>query len=236
MQPAHPPAIIRLYRVIRRYGVQKALDAVSLEIPANAFVFVTGPSGAGKTTLLKLLYLGLKANEGQVIVDGMNLARMDRHRIPILRRRLGIIFQDYKLIATRSVYENVALVLEAAGTPHRAIAAGVNSVLRTVGMEKRRDALPPSLSGGEQQRVAVARALVGEPRILLADEPTGSLDSVSAGVVMDLITRFHQRGGTVLVATHDQHLIRSVPARVIHLEGGKLVEILPCSDPGPLDR
>jgi cell division transport system ATP-binding protein len=225
MQPADRPAIIRLFRVTRRYGASKALDEVSLEIPANAFVFITGPSGAGKTTLLKLLYLGLRANEGQVIVDGMNLARMDRHRIPVLRRRLGIVFQDYKLIATRSVYENVALVLEAAGAPRRTIAARVNTVLRTVGMEKRRDALPPSLSGGEQQRVAVARALVGEPRILLADEPTGSLDSASAAVVMDLITRFHQRGGTVLVATHDQHLIRSVPARVIRLEGGRRAEI-----------
>lgn len=221
------PAIIRLFRVTRRYGAAKALDEISLEIPANAFVFVTGPSGAGKSTLLKLLYLGLRASEGQVIVDGMNLARMNRHRIPMLRRRLGIIFQDYKLIATRSVFENVALVLEANGTPRRAISARVNSVLRTVGIEARRDALPPSLSGGEQQRVAVARALVGEPRILLADEPTGSLDSASAAVVMDLITRFHQRGGTVLVATHDQHLIRSVPARVIHLEGGKLVEKRP---------
>jgi cell division transport system ATP-binding protein len=225
MQPADQPAIIRLFRVTRRYGASKALDEVSLEIPANAFVFITGPSGAGKTTLLKLLYLGLRASEGQVIVDGMNLARMDRHRIPVLRRRLGIVFQDYKLIATRSVYENVALVLEAAGAPRRTIAARVNTVLRTVGMEKRRDALPPSLSGGEQQRVAVARALVGEPRILLADEPTGSLDSASAAVVMDLITRFHQRGGTVLVATHDQHLIGSVPARVIRLEGGRRAEI-----------
>jgi cell division transport system ATP-binding protein len=224
MQPADQPAIIRLYRVTRRYGATKALDEISLEIPANAFVFVTGPSGAGKTTLLKLLYLGLRASEGQVIVDGMNLARMDRHRIPLLRRRLGIIFQDYKLIATRSVFENVALVLEAAGAPRRAITARVNTVLRTVGMEKRRDALPPSLSGGEQQRVAVARALVGEPRILLADEPTGSLDSASAAVIIDLITRFHQRGGTVMVATHDQHLIRSVPARVIHLEAGRVIE------------
>lgn len=221
MQTAGKQAIIRLYGVTRRYGARKALDDISLEIGANEFVFLTGPSGAGKTTLLKLLYLGVRASEGQVLVDGMNLARIGRRRVPLLRRRLGIIFQDYKLIPTRSVFENVSLVLEAAGVPARTIAPKVKSVLRTVGMEDRGDALPPFLSGGEQQRVAVARAVVGEPRILLADEPTGSLDKESAAIIMDLILRFHRRGGTVLVATHDVELIRSIPARVIALSGGK---------------
>ncbi len=221
MQTAGKQAIIRLYGVTRRYGARKALDDISLEIGANEFVFLTGPSGAGKTTLLKLLYLGVRASEGQVLVDGMNLARIGRRRVPLLRRRLGIIFQDYKLIPTRSVFENVSLVIEAAGVPARTIAPKVKSVLRTVGMEDRGDALPPFLSGGEQQRVAVARAVVGEPRILLADEPTGSLDKESAAIIMDLILRFHRRGGTVLVATHDVELIRSIPARVIALSGGK---------------
>jgi cell division transport system ATP-binding protein len=224
MQTADRRAIIRLFGVTRRYGARKALDDISLEIAANEFVFVTGPSGAGKTTLLKLLYLGIRASEGQVLVDGMNLARIDRRRIPALRRRLGVIFQDYKLIPTRSVFENVALVLEAAGMPRRTVALKVKSVLRTVGMAERSDALPPSLSGGEQQRVAVARAVVGDPRILLADEPTGSLDRESAAIIMDLITRFHRRGGTVLVATHDWQLIHSIPARVVQLAGGRLTE------------
>jgi cell division transport system ATP-binding protein len=222
MQTADPRAIIRLFGVTRRYGARKALDDVSLEIAPNEFVFITGPSGAGKTTLLKLLYLGIRASEGQVIMDGMNLARINRHRIPALRRRLGIIFQDYKLIPTRSVFENVALVLEAAGASRRAIEMKVKSVLQTVGMAERAESLPPSLSGGEQQRVAVARAVVGDPRILLADEPTGSLDSESAAIIMELITRFHRRGGTVLVATHDGQLIRSVPGRIIQLAAGRL--------------
>jgi cell division transport system ATP-binding protein len=225
MPTAAKQAIIRLFGVTRRFGAHKALDDISLEIAANEFVFLTGPSGAGKTTLLKLLYRGIQASKGQVIVDGMNLARMGRRRTPILRRRLGIIFQDYKLIPTRSVFENVSLVLEATGTPRRTIAARVKSVLRTVGMEERLDALPPSLSGGEQQRVAVARAVVGDPRILLADEPTGSLDMASAAIIMDLIIRFHRRGGTVLVATHDWQLIRSFPTRIVQLSGGRVTEI-----------
>jgi cell division transport system ATP-binding protein len=154
----------------------------------------------------------------------MNLVRLDPGRIAALRRRLGIVFQDYKLIATRSVFENVALVLEAAGHTPPAIHLKVKSVLQSVGMAERSDALPPSLSGGEQQRVAVARAVVGEPRILLADEPTGNLDSASAAIVMDLILRFHRRGGTVLVATHDWQLIRSVPAHVIQLVGGRVAK------------
>ena len=225
-------AIIRLFGVTRRYGAQKALDDVSLEIAKNEFIFVTGPSGAGKTTLLRLIYLGIRASQGQVLVDGMNLARINRGRIPLLRRKLGIIFQDYKLIPTRTVFDNVALVLEAAGVKRRLLEQKVKRVLQTVGIADRLDALPPSLSGGEQQRVAVARAVVGEPLILLADEPTGSLDSDSAAVVVDLITRFHHRGGTVVVATHDERLIRSVPGRIIQLAGGRVRSTAPSSTAG----
>ncbi len=217
-------AVIRIYGATRSYGAHKALDNVTLAIARNAFVFVTGPSGAGKTTLLKLIYLGVRASQGQVLVDGMNLARIGRRRIPLLRRKLGIVFQDYKLIPTRTVFENVALVLEAAGVPRRVLEQKVHRVLQTVNMAHRREALPPSLSGGEQQRVAVARAVVGDPLILLADEPTGSLDSESAAVVLELIRRFHQRGGTVVLATHDRQLIQSIPARVIRLVDGRSVE------------
>ena len=215
-------AIIRLFHVYRQYNAQNALSDLSLDIYRNEFLFVTGPSGAGKTTLLKLLYRGEKASEGQVLVDGINISRLTRKRVHLLRRKFGIIFQDYKLIPTRTVYENVALVLEAAGRNARYVRKKTYSVLRTVGLENRADAFPPSLSGGEQQRVAIARAVVGDPTIILADEPTGSLDDQSARLIMKLLKAFHTRGATVVVATHDRALIRSIPARVIYLNKGQL--------------
>ncbi|MGD8834239.1 MAG: cell division ATP-binding protein FtsE [Desulfobacteraceae bacterium] len=216
-------AIIRMFHVHRRYGAKSALHDLSLDIHNNEFIFVTGASGAGKTTLLKLLYLGEAVSEGQILVDGMNISRISRKGIPLLRRKFGIIFQDYKLIPTKTVYENVALVLEAAGRKPRLIEKKVRSVLRTVGMEDRMKALPLSLSGGEQQRVAVARAVVGDPKIILADEPTGSLDTESARVIMAFLDDFHSRGATVIIATHDQTLIQKNGARVVHLHDGRLV-------------
>jgi cell division transport system ATP-binding protein len=220
--PGVSEALIRLFHVHKRYAAKKALSDLTLEIRENEFVFVTGPSGAGKTTLLKLLYLGETLSAGQVIVDGMNLARISRKRIPMLRRLFGIIFQDYKLIASKTVYENIALVLEAAGEKPRWLQKKVNSVLRAVGMDDRHASFPLSLSGGEQQRVAVARAIVGNPKIIVADEPTGSLDEESAGVIMTLLKKFHSAGGTLLVATHDMELIRRNDARVLHLDRGRL--------------
>ena len=220
-------AIIRLFHVHKRYGPKNALADVSLDIPKNAFIFITGPSGAGKTTLLKLMYLGETASSGQILVDGMNLARIPANRIPHLRRNFGIIFQDYKLIPTKTVFENVALVPEAAGAKYRLIQKKVRSVLRTVGMEDKAEALPPSLSGGEQQRVAVARAVAGDPKIILADEPTASLDEDSARIIVDLLKGFHVRGGTVLLATHDRHLIEQTGGLVVHLRQGSLEKITP---------
>jgi cell division transport system ATP-binding protein len=215
-------AIIRMFHVQKRYGSKFALQDITLDIFKNEFLFITGASGAGKTTLLKLLYLGQKTSEGQILIDGMNLSRINRKRIPLLRRKFGIIFQDYKLIPTKTVYENIALVLEAARKKPRLIGKKVRSVLRTVGMEDRIDALPLSLSGGEQQRVAVARAMVGDPKIILADEPTGSLDSEAAAVIMSYLDAFHGRGATVIIATHDKKLLQKDGARVVHLKDGKL--------------
>jgi len=217
-------AIIRLFHVYKRYGAKKALVDATLDILENEFLFVSGPSGAGKTTLLKLLYLGESITEGQVLLDGMNLARIPSKNIPLLRRKLGIIFQDYKLIPTKTIFDNVALVLEARGRKRALIRKKVNSVLRTVGMEDRSNALPPSLSGGEQQRIAVARAVVGDPKIILADEPTGSLDAESANIILELLKGFHARGGTVIVATHDKELIRKAGGRTIQLKEGKIVQ------------
>jgi len=211
-----------MFHVHHNYGTKKALIDITLDISKNDFVFITGPSGAGKTTLLKLLYLAESVSEGQVLIDGMNLSRIPRKRIPFLRRKFGIIFQDYKLIANRTVFDNVSLVLEAAGKKRRLIQKKVRSVLRLVGMEDRQNALPLSLSGGEQQRVAVARAIIGDPKIILADEPTGSLDDDSANIIMELLNGVHIRGTTVIVATHDNDLIRKTGGRVLLLKQGRL--------------
>jgi len=222
MKP-HEDALIRLFHVHKRYGSKNALLDITLDIHKNEFVFFTGPSGAGKSTLLKLLYLGETLSEGQILVDKINLARVSRKRAPDLRRKLGIIFQDYKLIPTKTVYENVSLVLEARGMSRRFVQKKVNSVLRTVGMEERARSFPPSLSGGEQQKVAVARAVVGDPKIILADEPTGSLDADSAGTIFDMLKNIHTRGATVLLATHDIGLIQDTKGRVVHLKAGRVV-------------
>jgi cell division transport system ATP-binding protein len=215
-------ALIRIFNVSKHYGSKPALNHITLDIFKNEFVFFTGPSGAGKSTLLKLLYLGESITEGQVLIDGMNLARISKSRAHVLRRKLGIIFQDYKLIPGKTVFQNVALVLEARGLSQRFIQKKVHSVLRTVGMEDRLRAFPLGLSGGEQQKVAVARAIVGEPKIILADEPTGSLDADAAENIFELLTTFHKRGATVLFATHDTGLIRNTEHRVIYLKQGRL--------------
>lgn len=215
-------SIIRMFHVHHNYGPKKALIDITLDIAKNEFVFISGPSGAGKTTLLKLFYYGEPVSEGQVLIDGINLARIPRKRIPFLRRKFGIIFQDYKLIPSKNVYDNVALVLEAAGTKKRLIQKKVKRVLSLVGMEDRVTSFPPSLSGGEQQRIAVARAVIGDPKIILADEPTGSLDADSAEIILELLRGVHIRGATVIIATHDKALIRATGGRVLHLKQGRL--------------
>ncbi|MDL2329958.1 ATP-binding cassette domain-containing protein [Desulfosarcina sp. OttesenSCG-928-A07] len=215
-------AIIRMFHVHKRYNTKQALADITLDIHKNEFLFIGGPSGAGKSTLLKLLYLAEPVSSGQILVDGMNLSRIPRGRIPFLRRKFGVIFQDYKLIPTRTVYENVAIVLEACGQSRGVVEKKVRNMLRVVGMEDRLKAYPPGLSGGEQQRIAVARAVVGDPDIILADEPTGSLDDESAHVIFELLARFYLRGATVVVATHDRSLIGSAIGRVVHLREGRL--------------
>ena len=222
IEAAEKSFIIRMFHVHHNFGPKKALIDITLDIAKNEFVFISGPSGAGKTTLLKLLYLGEPVSEGQVLIDGINLARIPRKKIPYLRRKFGIIFQDYKLIPTKSVYDNLALVLEAAGAKRRIIPKKVKSILRLVGMEDRLKSFPPSLSGGEQQRIAVARAIVGDPKIILADEPTGSLDDESAEAILDLLRGVHIRGATVIIATHDKALMRKTGGHVLTLQQGRL--------------
>lgn len=217
-----PRTFIQMYNVAKRYGPRAALVDIRLTVADNEFLFLSGPSGAGKTTLLKLLYLGERASEGQIVVDGLNLARISRRRIPELRRKFGIVFQDYKLIPHRTIYDNIALVVEAVGTPRRMVRKKVRNLLRAVGMGDRGGALPASLSGGEQQRVAVARAIAGNPKIIVADEPTGSLDAEAAEAIMGLLHLYHRRGATVIIATHDTELIRTTGGRVVLLKDGRL--------------
>ncbi|MCP3943552.1 MAG: cell division ATP-binding protein FtsE [Desulfobacteraceae bacterium] len=219
-------SIIRLFNVSKRYGAKLALDDVSLDVEPGEFIFVSGPSGAGKSTLLRVLYLAEMVSEGQILIDGMNLSRISSRKLPFLRRRFGMVFQDFKLIPSRTVFENVALVLEVAGESPNFIRKKVMQVLRITGMEKKANALPLTLSGGEQQLVAVARAVVGEPAIILADEPTGSLDDKAAQAIMDFLMEYHKRGATILVASHNLHLMEStVRGRNIVLEEGKLKTI-----------
>lgn len=215
-------AIIRMFHVHRRYGSHVALADISLDIEKNELLLISGPSGAGKSTLLKLLYMAESVSEGQILVNGMNLSRISHSRIPFLRRQFGIIFQDYKLIPTKTVYENISLVLEVSGHKTAYIQKKVKSALRMVSMEDKIGSFPPSLSGGEQQRVAVARAVAGDPEIILADEPTGSLDSDSAEIIVDLLIALNKKGATVVIATHDQKIIDKTKGRVCYLQDGRM--------------
>jgi cell division transport system ATP-binding protein len=216
--------VIQLFHVTKEYpGDGPALQDVTLEIDKGEFVFLTGPSGAGKSTLLKLIFCDEPATSGQLLLFGKNVAKIRAAAIPFVRRNIGVVFQDFKLLPQRTVLENVALPLEVRSLPDREIKKRVRALLRSVGLEHRADKFPPSLSGGEQQRVAVARALATDPALLLADEPTGNLDPDRTLEVMDLLHGASARGTTVVVATHDRSLLERYKRRVVVLERGRLV-------------
>lgn len=216
--------MIRLYHVVKSYGERDALQDVSLSIDKGEFVYVTGPSGAGKSTLLKLLYGAERPTSGKLLVAGVDVAALPKERLPQLRRNVGIIFQDFKLLPRRTVGANVALALEVVGAPVEQIRRRVPAVLNIVGLKGREDSLAGELSGGEQQRVAIARAIVNDPAVLFADEPTGNLDGAMAVEVMEILQAINLRGTTVLVATHDVGLMDRFPHRKVRFEGGRLVE------------
>lgn len=216
--------MIQMYHVDMRYpGETYGLRDVSLSVERGEFVFLTGPSGAGKTTLLRLLFGAEHPSRGQIVVAGRNVSRLSSASIPELRRQIGVIFQDFKLLPERTVFENVGITLEIAGLPRRELRARTWSMLRRLGLGHRLDNRPRALSGGEQQRVAIARALVNDPPLLLADEPTGNLDPDLALDIMDIIADAHARGTTVIVATHDPSLLERYPHRRLVLESGRLV-------------
>ena len=200
-----------------------ALDDVDLTLWEGEFVFLVGPSGAGKTTLLKLLIRDERPTSGEVILDGRNLARVPRRKVPELRRKIGIVFQDYKLLPTRTVRENVAFALEVTGTPRRQIRPAVDRALAVVGLAAQADQLPTTLSGGEQQRTAIARALVHEPRLIIADEPTGNLDPLISWEIIQLLLRINELGVTILMATHNASVVTALRRRVVALEEGRVV-------------
>jgi cell division transport system ATP-binding protein len=218
--------VIQTFHVSKIYerGDQPALHDVSIHIDKGEFVFLTGPSGAGKTTLLKLVFAAEKPTTGQILVNGRNIAKLRPRQVPFLRRQVGVVFQDFKLIATRTVHENVAYALQVLGLPEKDIERRVYAILKGVGLFHKANVLPPKLSGGEQQRVAIARALVNDPVLLLADEPTGNLDDEITQEVMALLERANARGTTVLVATHDRGLLETYQKRVVHLKRGVVQE------------
>ncbi len=201
------------------------LRGMNLVIERGEFVFVTGPSGSGKSTLLRLLYRAETVDDGRILFLGRDVARLREDAVPFLRRNIGIVFQDFKLVASWSVYENVAVALEVLGLPQRLIRARVGEALERVGLAGRGDDPAGVLSGGEQQRVAIARAIVGEPALVLADEPTGNLDPQLAIDILGLFEEIHESGTTVLFATHDRTLLEVRPRRVVILDEGKAIDV-----------
>lgn len=216
--------MIRLEEVTKEYpGDVKALDNVSFKIGKGEFVFIVGDSGSGKTTLFKLLLKEIEASKGSIYIEDVDIVRLSRNKIPKLRRSLGVVFQDFRLLKDRTVYENVAFALEVTETPKSMIRKSVPALLSLVGLKGYEKKKPSQLSGGEQQRVALARAIANNPPILLADEPTGNLDPERSWAIMRLLKDINLRGTTVVVITHDREIVNAMKKRVITLQDGKVV-------------
>jgi cell division transport system ATP-binding protein len=215
--------MVRLHRVGKKYSTSRiALNDVSFDLDRSEFAYITGGNGAGKTTLLKLLFASEKASHGSIVVNNRDLSTLQNGKIHMYRREVGFVFQDFKLLPDLSVFDNVALPLEIRSMTKRELEFRVQGVLSLVGLADRSHDYPQMLSGGEQQRVAIARSMVGKPSLLLADEPTGNLDSKTARDIMTLFNEIREMGTTVLVATHDESLMDEFPARVIELYQGRI--------------
>ncbi len=216
--------VLVLTDVTKRYpNGREALRDVDLVIPEGDFVFLVGPSGAGKSTLMKLIIRDELATEGEVLLEGEDLARLPRRKVPRVRRKIGAVFQDYKLLPSKTVRENIAFALEVTGTPRGQIEPAVERAMRLVGLGGQADQFPRQLSGGEQQRTAIARALVHDPRLIIADEPTGNLDPLISWEIIQLLLRINELGVTVLMATHDADVVTALRKRVVALEEGRII-------------
>ena len=223
-RPVADRSVLVMHDVTKQYPNGKlALRDVDLVIPEGDFVFLVGPSGAGKSTLMKLLIRDEIASSGAVVLDGQDLARLPRRQVPKIRRKIGTIFQDYKLLPSKTVWENVAFALEVTGTPRRRIRPAVDRVLALVGLTAQAKQTPSQLSGGEQQRTAIARALVHDPRLIIADEPTGNLDPLISWEILQLLLRINELGVTVLMATHNAEVVTALRKRVVALEEGRII-------------
>jgi len=217
--------VIHFDNVTKLYPTQKrpALDGVSIDVDKSEFVFLVGPSGSGKSTFLRLVLKEEKPNEGRVHVAGKDLARLSNWKVPHLRRRIGCVFQDFRLLPNKNVFENVAFALEVIGKPKHVIDQRVPEILELVGLGDKLNNFPDELSGGEQQRVSIARACVNRPLVLLADEPTGNLDPSTSVEIMRLLDKVNRIGTTVVMATHDQAIVDAMRRRVIELDKGKVI-------------
>lgn len=217
--------VIELHNVTVAFDNLKVLNKINFTLGTGEFCYVIGRTGAGKSSFLKLLYSDIKPDEGLIRVADYEVSSLNDRNVPFLRRRLGIVFQDFQLLPDRSVYENVAFALRVTGQNKRFIKNRVLEVLGLVGLSHKRNAMPNDLSGGEQQRVVIARALANEPRLLLADEPTGNLDPAASSSIMELLKQINNRGMAVLMVTHDYDMVRRYPFRTVQIKEGKLNEI-----------
>jgi cell division transport system ATP-binding protein len=214
-----------MFHVYKNYPNKiQALRDINIHIKKGEFVFLVGPTGAGKSTFVKLIYRGIVPTKGQVIVDGINIARLKPGYIPYLRRNIGIVFQDFKLLYNRTVYENISFGLKAIGATNFEIRQQVKKVLNLVGLEHKKKIKPHLLSGGEQQKLCIARAIANEPLILLTDEPTGNLDPYNSWEIMKLLFHINIRGTTIIMASHDKLMIDKAKKRIVRLERGRIIE------------
>ena len=215
--------MIKVFNASVAFNSSAGIFDVDLRIEKGEFVYLIGASGAGKTTLIRLLYMDLYPQKGHIIISDFNSTRIKKKDIPLLRRKMGVIFQDFRLFNDRTVYENIQFILEVTGTKRKNIKKRVLHVLADVGLSHKRNSFPEELSGGEKQRVAIARALVNEPFVLLADEPTGNLDPEVTKEIMALLKKINERGTAILMATHNYQIIEKYPGRIIKMEDGRVV-------------
>ncbi|QBP41747.1 cell division ATP-binding protein FtsE [Paenisporosarcina antarctica] len=216
--------MISMKNVYKKYpnGIV-ALNGINIEIKQGEFVYVVGPSGAGKTTFIKMMYREERQTSGDIVVNGINLAKLKSKRVPLLRRQIGVVFQDFKLLPLLNVYENVAFALEVIEQPQKVIRKRVMEVLDLVGLKHKARMFPTEISGGEQQRVSIARSIVNTPKVMIADEPTGNLDPETAWDIMNLFEEINRRGTTIIMATHNKEIVNTIKHRVIAVEGGLVV-------------